>query len=108
MTKDITFRSMQMFGGRIKFNHEVKTATSDPGEDDLTEFYPVAIQFYCTALGNGSANRRIEDTITLGSKRETEYTPNEIYTKVKNVMGQDIADVIKDLYIEALNEDISQ
>jgi len=105
MTKDITFRSIEHLAGRIIFNYEVKTII--PEEGDLVEYYPVAIQFYCNAIGNGTANRRLESTITLGSKRELEYTPNEIYIRIKNKMGQDIADEIKDLYIEALNEDIS-
>ena len=105
MTKDITFRNVKGFQGRMMFNYPV--SVSPGGDPETFEFFPIAIQFFCEATGNGSAFRRLENVVTIGNQRASKYTPREIYTLVKNNVGIDIANAIKDLYINAINDDIS-
>jgi len=103
MAKQITFDTIARLGGRILFNFEV--ASQD--ENGPPEYYPVALQFYCVAKGSGAADRKMSTVIPLGVTRVTPYTPKEIYTRVSAKMGQDVADTIKDLYIEGIADDIS-
>ena len=105
MTKDITFRTIEKLGCRITFNYQ-ETISGGGGETEAY-YYPVAMDWHCIAEGNGSANRRLSRLLLLGAARTTQYTPAEIYTKVESSLGTNVANEIKELYLEALNEDIS-
>lgn len=95
MPKDVTFDGMTGLEGKVIFNY-----------NDGSDYYVAAIRFQITAKGL-NARRDLTTTIPFGSPSATKFTIQQIYTAVSNKMGQDVANEIKDLYLEGINEDIS-
>lgn len=50
----------------------------------------------------------IEKTIEIGTQKDTPYTAKETYTFIVNNFGQAVANEVKDLYLEGIEEDITQ
>lgn len=99
--KAFTLTEVKDLFARIHFNQQV------PLEDGTVKYYIAVVAFQAKVAGEG-IQMPIQAIIPLGQLRDTPATPKEIYTAIKNKMGQDIADKIKEIYIDGINEDISQ
>lgn len=99
--KQFTLTSIDELFGRIHFNQSV------PQEDGTIKYYIAVIAFQAKVKGEG-IEMPSQVVIPLGALRSTKATPKEIYTAVKAKMGQDVADKIKEIYLNGINEDISQ
>ncbi len=100
MSKSYVLDNVKDLSGRLEFNHKIVL-------DGKIVYYIMRIRFI--AIGaNGAASRNGKKEINIGEPSEIEFTPKQIYTKIKKSMGTAIANTVKDLYIELINDDISE
>lgn len=102
MAKDYTLTSITDLFGRIIFNYiDGYDSNNEP------KYHVARLEWHARGV-NGGAEKRGTDFINLGASQSTPFTPQEIYTAVKNNLGTVPANKLKDLYIELINDDISQ
>lgn len=101
MSKQYTLSSIDDLNARIKFNY---TEGTDENENPL--YYIIRIEFAGTGV-NGGAIKSSTSGLNIGNSQITKFTPQEIYTKLKQSMGNAIANKLKDLYIDLIDDDIS-
>jgi len=98
MAKQITLDKIQELTCVLRFNQPVE-------ENDAVTFYAVTLIVQGMA-GGGGVSERVNNITRLGPKVGQENTPHEIY-QVVNSFAPALANKLKALYQDAINEDIS-
>ena len=99
--KSITLTHLEHVQCRIMFN-------VDAGESEPRLFYPIAIFFYGMALDeNRIVQINTENVLLMGQGRESPYTPKEIYLLLRS-QNVALADQLKALYLETINQNITE
>jgi len=101
MAKNYTLDSVENLIGRIKFNHQ-----EGVDEDNNSLYYIIRIEFVGRGV-NGGAVKTSTEGLNIGNPQTEKFTPKEIYTKIQQSMGNAIANKLKDLYLDLIDDDIS-
>ena len=75
--------------------------------DEDGNYYPFRAVFSGSVSGEGVTGNRKAICLMGTPKSGSPYTPKELYQWLKLNMGQEMADALKDLYLE-IDEDITQ
>jgi len=97
--KQITLNQLSGLYGRVLFN-------TNQSQTDTPEYYAITIQFGAKASDGGQIQLACQTIMNVGQPRLTPYTPKEIYDLLKTV-NPALANKLKELYLEAINEDLS-
>lgn len=77
-------------------------------ENGDPQWYPARVTVSCDALSAEGDRRTVNETFTLGTVSQTEYTKKQIYNLLNTAQsGPLLASNLKDVITEALNEDVS-
>jgi hypothetical protein len=102
MAKDYSLDKIKNLNGVIKLNY--KTHEGDPPE---LKYYIVRLEWHGKAVNSGASKKSMVH-INDGTPQDTEYTPKQIYQRVKTIFGNGIANKLKELYLDLIDDDISE
>jgi len=96
MAKEISLTEIRDLVMQVCFNYKKESG----------KYVPCMIFFSGKATGE-NVLVVVDETLSIGEERDKSYSPKEIYSFVKQKLGQEIADKIKNIYLTGINEDIS-
>ena len=111
MSKPTNWTRVKNTGIRIVFNAEKRIeGVDDDGMPTVDhEYYPAKIEMYTVAISEDAGDRRVLASEYLGQGQPDKYTDKELYTKTQQAgFPPWFLTMLKDLYLRAINEDISQ
>lgn len=96
--KSTTYSELRNLLLVVSFNQ----STGENGQD----IQPIVIEAKCEAITPEGAIRNVSTKLNVGTVQATKLTNKEIHTKVK-AFNVPLANLFKDIMLEALDEDVS-
>ncbi|MCP4651149.1 MAG: hypothetical protein GY853_13870 [PVC group bacterium] len=101
MSKRYDLDRIDKLFGRIIFNHD------EIDEDGNVVYYIIRVVFFGHAV-NGGAKKDGVAGINDGSPSTVKFTGKQIYQRLKQIMPLSVANLLKELYLDLIDDDISE